>query len=235
MATTQILRWAFRSVLRHPAPWLLCALLVAAWPALATLTNLSLTTNRGSLPGMLQQLVSLGLLAGVLWGQALATRTDWLLARAVGLRRLWAEALLMATPALVFGLAPVASVIAAGGLPKYAVTELAATTFGSLLHLVALALVIGHGSAGSFTRSLRRSWWTLPVLVWVIPTWLSGTHEAGAHLAGWLDVRPSIAPFPLRPFGATEIAASLPTVAWALVAILLATAPFSHHALRRSR
>lgn len=224
-----------RSVLRHPAPWLLIAILLAVLPALSTFTRLALTTDQGSLPGILQQLVALALLAGVLWGRGLAARADWLLARAVGLRRLWAEALLMATPACLFALAALAMPLLSGALPGEALPEMAWRSLTGLTHLVAIALVLGSGGGGSIGNQVRRSWWALPVVGWLVPAWLSGSGRLGSHLSRWTDFRLSMAPFELGPFGSPVITAYLPIIGWSLAAILLATAPHTLHALRRPR
>jgi hypothetical protein len=226
MAIPQLLRWATRSILRHPAPWLGAGLLVASWPAVASFTELGITTTPRTEQRLVLQLVFAGLLLGVLWGRALAGRASWVLDRSLGAPRLVAEGVLMATPACWFVAAALLAPLATGALEPGALLGTLLRAAISLAHLVALALALGRLADRDGCR-WAGSWWALPLLVWPLPAWLAGAGPLAQGIGRLLDPRLALDSAGISPFGDPAGSALQPILAWGLTALLLALPPRS--------
>ncbi len=211
----RFLRWLAAAVVRSPGSWSVGASLALVWALLVPMIEIRLVTD---VPGLVAEtlwLAALGTIAvGLLWvceaEPQLRVLATW--------RRLMVEvlALLAASVAVTGGIA-VLLLVAAAPIEAGHVAALLAPVLLTLLHLVALALVLSR---------LRIPGWLAPALflafAWLVPALridpsVANALDASAHL----DAVDSSA-----PFAPMNLLALAPVVGLLLISALL-TSPYS--------
>jgi hypothetical protein len=228
VALFSTLRWVLGHLVRDPLIWLWGAVVMGAWPLIAALTPVGLTTANRAPAAALYDVAFMALLVGNLAGARVVARGAWFLAPLPPGRRIAVE---------LVGLSAGAGAFLTAGLLGAALVG--APLEGQLLtgcglahlHLAAVGLLLLRAPLGHVGRMLA-----LPMVAWLLPALLAGTGAPGPALA-----RVFAAQAHLGTFTSTQVLAEDP--GWAhrgavllpILGLLLAAVQLSRpDALRRS-
>lgn len=181
MALLSTLRWVLGHLVRDPLIWLWAAMVVAAWPLVAALTPVGLTTANRAPAAALYNIAFIALLVGNLAGGRVLARGGWFLAPLPPSRRLAVELSGLTAGAGAFLLAGLLGA-ALVGAPVPADLVLASGL--AHLHLAAVGLLLLRTPLSHTARMVA-----LPLLVWLLPTLLAGSGGPGPALGRIFDAQ----------------------------------------------
>ena len=217
MTVLAITRWILLRTLREPLAWGLAVVGALAWPALARLAPIGISSSEGGSLALVYEVAFIALLVGGTLGLSRAARVDPLLARATPRTRLAATAAVVATSATLWALL--------AGLPPFLLGVLDPVGEGSgallglglaALQLAALGAALAAAPLPAPARSLG-----LPLLAWWVPA-LLGTSLLARWTASLLDVQATLIPPPTGWSPAALATRIGPMMGLYLAALLLA-------------